>query len=124
MQQYPVFEYLPVETLIKQKQTEYYNKLSESDKKGNSTPFIEFMLGIILESLNGLLQTQSVTLHTEDRMSLFKEKIGKNKFTRKDYMQSFKNISAPTASRDLKWAVEQDLLYKFGTLRLTEYQFK
>lgn len=124
MQQYPVFEYLPVESLIKQKQNEYYNKLSESDKKGNSTPFIEFMLGIILESLNGLLQTQSVTLHTEDRMSLFKEKIGKNKFTRKDYMQNFKNISAPTASRDLKWAVEQDLLYRFGTLRLTEYQFK
>lgn len=124
MQQYPVFEYLPVETLIKQKQTEYYSKLSESDKKGNSTPFVEFMLGIILESLNGLLQTQSVTLHTEDRISLFKEKIAKNKFTRKHYMQSFKNISAPTASRDLKWAVEQDLLYKFGTLRLTEYQFK
>lgn len=124
MQQYPVFEYLPVESLIKQKQTEYYNKLSESDKKGNSTPFVEFMLGVILESLNGLLQTQSVTLHTEDRMSLFKDKIGKNKFSRKDYMQSFKNISAPTASRDLKWAVEQDLLYKYGTLRLTEYQFK
>lgn len=124
MQQYPVFEYLPVESLIKQKQTEYYNKLSESDKKGNSTPFVEFMLGVILESLNGLLQTQSVTLHTEDRMSLFKDKIGKNKFSRKDYMQSFKNISAPTASRDLKWAVGQDLLYKSGTSRLTEYQFK
>lgn len=124
MQQYPVFEYLPVESLIKQKQAEYYNKLSESDKKGNSTPFVEFMLGVILESLNGLLQTQSVTLHTEDRIRLFKEKIGKNKFSRKDYMLSFKNISAPTASRDLKWATEQDLLYKFGTLRLTEYQFK
>jgi len=124
MQQYPVFEYLPVESLIKQKQTEYYNKLSESDKKGNSTPFVEFMLGIISESLNGLLQSQSVTLHTEDRIRLFKDKISKNKFTRKDYMQSFKNISAPTASRDLKWATEQDLLYKFGTLRLTEYQFK
>lgn len=124
MQQYPVFEYLPVESLIKQKQNEYYNKLSESDKKGNSTPFIEFMLGIISESLDGLLQSQSVTLHTEDRIRLFKDKIGKNKFSRKDYMQSFKNISAPTASRDLKWATEQDLLYKFGTLRLTEYQFK
>ncbi|HBK83533.1 MAG TPA: cell filamentation protein Fic, partial [Flavobacterium sp.] len=49
---------------------------------------------------------------------------GKNMFSRKDYMQSFKNISAPTASRDLKWAVEQNLLAKFGELRLTEYQFK
>ncbi|UZJ65609.1 Fic family protein [Sphingobacterium sp. KU25419] len=124
MQQYPVFEYLPVESLVKQKQGEYYKKLSESDKKGNSTPFIEFMLEIILESLNGLLQSQSITLHTADRIRLFKEKIGKNKFTRKDYMQQFKNISAPTASRDLKWAIEEDLLTKFGALRLSEYQFK
>ncbi|OPC25365.1 cell filamentation protein Fic [Elizabethkingia meningoseptica] len=124
MQQYPVFEYLPVESLIKQQQNEYYNKLSESDKKGNSTPFIEFMLGIISQSLDTLLQSQSITLHTEDRILLFKEKIGKNTFSRKDYMQSFKNISAPTASRDLKWAVDQNLLSKSGTLRLTEYQFK
>lgn len=124
MQQYPVFEYLPVESIIKQKQSDYYNKLSESDKKGNSTPFIEFMLAIILESLDGLLQSQSVTLHTEDRINLYKEKIGKNKFSRKNYMQHFKNISAPTASRDLKWAVEQNLLAKFGEQRLTEYQFK
>ena len=124
MQQYPVFEFLPVESLIKQKQSDFYNKLSESDRKGNSTPFIEFMLEIILESLDGLLQSQSVTLHTEDRIRLFKEKIGKNIFSRKDYMQNFKNISAPTASRDLKWAVEQKILVKFGEQRLTEYKFK
>ncbi|WP_407484277.1 Fic family protein [Elizabethkingia meningoseptica] len=124
MQQYPVFEYLPVESLIKQQQNEYYNKLSESDKKGNSTLFIEFMLGILAESLQALLQSQSITLHTEDRIRLFKDKIGKNTFSRKDYMQSFKNISAPTASRDLKWAVEQKLIAKSGTFRLTEYQFK
>ncbi len=124
MQQYPVFEYLPVESLIKQKQSEYYNKLSESDKKKNSTPFIEFMLEIISASLERLLQSSSITLHTEDRIRLFKEKAGQNKFNRKDYMQSFKNISAPTASRDLKWAVKENLLTKFGDYRLTEYQFK
>ena len=124
MQQYPVFEFLPIESLIKQKQSEYYNKLSESDKKGNSTPFIEFMLEIISASLDELLQSQSVTLHTEDRIRLFEEKIGKVTFSRKDYMRHFKNISAPTASRDLKWAVEQNLLTKYGALRLTEYQFK
>ncbi|MBS1571382.1 MAG: Fic family protein [Bacteroidetes bacterium] len=123
MQQYPVFEFLPIESLIKQKQVEYYANLSESDKKGNSTPFIEFMLGIILEALTELLQSQSITLHTADRIQLLKEKIGKNKFSRKDYMQYFKNISAPTASRDLKWAVEQGVLTKFGEQRLTEYQF-
>jgi Fic family protein len=124
MQQYAVFAYLPIESLIKQKQNEYYAKLSEADKKGNSTPFIAFMLGIILDALEELLQSQNKTLHTEDRIVLFKEKVGQNKFKRKDYLQSFKNISAPTASRDLKWAVEQSILMKFGDLRLTEYQFK
>jgi Fic family protein len=123
MQQYPVFEFLPIEHLIKLRQTEYYSKLSESDKKGHSTPFIEFMLNIILDTLDDLLQSQTKTLHTEDRIRLFEEKIGANKFTRKDYLIKYKNISAPTASRDLKWAVEQGLLLKFGEHRLTEYQF-
>jgi Fic family protein len=123
MQQYPVFEFLPVERLIKLRQAEYYGKLSESDKKGNSTPFIEFMLEILLEALDELLQSQTVTLHTEDRIRLFEDKIGKNKFSRKDYLIHFKTISAPTASRDLKWAVDKGVLMKFGAQRLTEYQF-
>lgn len=124
MQQYPVFEFLPMESLIKQRQNEYYAKLSESDKKGNSTPFMEFMLGIILNSLEELLLSQNKILRRENRIALFKEKIGQNKFKRKDYLQSFKNISAPTASRDLKWAVEQRILMKFGEQRLTDYRFK
>lgn len=123
MQQYPVFEFLPVERLIKLRQAEYYVKLSESDKKGHSTPFIEFMLEILLEALDELLQSQTITLHTEDRIRLFEDKIGKNKFSRKDYLIHFKTISAPTASRDLKWAVDQGVLMKFGAQRLTEYQF-
>lgn len=124
MQQYSFFEYLPVESIIKQRQNEYYSKLSESDKVGNSTPFIEFMLGVILESLDELLKGQSRTLQVDDRILLFKEKIGKNIFNRKEYMQNFKNISAPTASRDLKYAVEKGILIKSGEYRLTDYQFK
>lgn len=123
MQQYPVFEYLPMESLIRQKQNEYYHSLSESDKKGNSTPFIEFMLGIMLESLKEFLQSQNKTLYTKDRLFLFKDQIKQKKFSRKVYLQQFKNISAPTASRDLKWAVEQGILSKFGEQRLTEYWF-
>jgi Fic family protein len=124
MQQYPVFEYLPVESLIKENQQEYYNKLSESDKAGQSTPFIEFMLSIILQSLEQVLQSQNIILSAKDRIFLFKEKIGNKKFSRKDYLQNFKNISAPTASRDLKWAVDGSILMKSGKQRMTEYQFK
>ncbi len=124
MQQYPVFEYLPIESLIKENQVEYYNVLSQSDKMGSSTPFIEFMLGIILQSLENLLKTQNRTLTTENRIELYKDIIGSNEFSRKDYLQNFKEISQATASRDLKWAVEQKILTKKGDKRLTKYQYK
>jgi len=123
MQQYPVFDFLPVETLIKLRQEEYYRKLSESDKKGQATPFIAFMLEIIRDALEERLKFQSKALRTEDRLDLFREKIGRNRFARKDYLQHFKNISVPTASRDLKWAVDRGILVKSGELRLTEYRF-
>jgi Fic family protein len=124
IKQYPVFEYLPIEHLIKKKQKLYYAKLAESDKKGHSTPFIEFMLGIINEALADIINAQNNSLTVEDRISLFKEHIGKNKFNRKDYLIFFKSISAPTASRDLKWGVEKALIIKKGNYNLTEYRFK
>ncbi len=124
MQQYPVFEYLPIESLIKENQAEYYKVLSQSDKLGSSTPFIEFMLGIILQSLENLLKIQNRTLTTETRIELYKDIIGSNEFSRKDYLQNFKEISQATASRDLKWAVEQNILTKTGDKRLTKYLYK
>lgn len=123
MQQYPVFEYLPVETLIKNKQSAYYNVLALSDKSGNSTPFIEFMLAIILEALEELLQSQNKTITKNDRISIFKDKIGKSQFSRKEYLQNFKDISQATASRDLQWAVSEGILLKTGDKRNTKYRF-
>lgn len=123
MQQYPVFEYLPVESLIKQNQDEYYQSLEQSDNLGHSTPFIEWMLEIILKSLEGLLQTQNIHLSTKDRLLLFKNIYKQNSFSRKNYLLAFKEISSATASRDLKWGVEQNILSKSGEKRLTVYQF-
>ncbi len=123
MQQYPVFEFLPVESLIKKNQQQYYNVLSQSDKLGHSTPFIEFILNIILQALENLLQTQNRTLTTQDRIELFRDKTKQQEFSRKNYLQNFKEISQATASRDLKWAVEQGVLEKSGDKRLTVYKY-
>ena len=124
MHKYPVFEYLPVESLIKENQNHYYKALGASDKLGESTPFVEFMLTLILQALNNLLASQNVNLTAPDRIELFKDFIGLKSFSRKDYLLSYKLISQATASRDLKWAVDNQLLEKLGDKRNTKYKYK
>jgi Fic family protein len=119
-----VFTFLPIETLIRKKQKTYYEVLGLSDKLGHSTPFIEFMLGIILESLEELLAGQNKTVNAAERMEIYRAHIGKNTFTRKMYITHFNNISTATASRDLQKAVEQNSLIRKGDKNKAVYKFK
>lgn len=119
-----IFGFLPIETLVKLKQQEYYKVLGRSDKIGSSTPFIEFMLDIIKDALEDLLKMQNITLTGSDRISNFKEIISNQEFSRQDYLRSFKDISQATASRDLKVAVKNGQIDKFGDKRTTKYKYK
>ncbi|GGF05399.1 Fic family protein [Chishuiella changwenlii] len=121
MQDYSIFEFLPFENLISKNQEEYYNALSLSDKEGKSTKFIEYMLKIIDHSLSELLENSGKKLSEEDRINIFVEN-NVSEFTRKDYMNYFKDISSATASRDLKNAVEIDLISKTGDKKTTKYK--
>lgn len=120
----PVFEYLPIESLIKERQQDYYDVLGRSDNQGNSTGFIEFMLEIINIALEDLLKTQNHTITSTDRISIFKNFIGSELFTRQDYLRHNKEISTATASRDLKEAVVNEIIEKTGEKRLTKYRYK
>ncbi len=120
----PVFEFLPIETLVKTKQLEYYNALGKSDNQGCSTSFIEFMLEIIKDALEDLLKIQNITLSSNDRVMYFKDIAGIDYFSRQDYLRAFKNISSATASRDLKVAFDNGILDKQGDKRLTKYRYK
>lgn len=124
MDAYPVFEFLPIETLIKERQEQYYGSLGKSDNAGKSTAFIEFMLEIILESLDELLNIQNVSLTNIDRINLFKSIVKNNYFTRKEYLKNFREISSATASRDLNFAVENGILEKIGDKNTTRYKYK
>lgn len=121
LQDYPIFEFLPFETLISKNQNDYYNALSLSDKEGKSTKFIEYMLKIIERSLEELLQNSTKKLTDKDRILIFLENCTSD-FTRKDYMNYFKDISSATASRDLKNAVESGLISKLGDKKTTTYK--
>lgn len=121
MKEYPVFEFLPFETLISESQQEYYKSLSLSDKAGKSTVFIEYMLGVIEKSLEGLLNYNNRILKDIDRLDYFLN-LGMKEFNRKDYMNVFKDISSATASRDLKKGIELNLIESKGTLNKTTYR--
>jgi len=124
MKAYPVFEFLPFETVIKDRQQQYYDTLEICDKEGQSTKFIEFMLAAINESFDDLLNIQNRNFSPDDRMEYFLNTFSGSSFTRSDYLKVFKDISPATASRDLKAAVDKGLLKKEGDKRLTRYRVK
>jgi Fic family protein len=56
----PIFYFLPVESIIKKRQKEYYDAISKSNQEGSSTVFIEFMLDAIIETMLETLKQTSV----------------------------------------------------------------
>lgn len=58
----PAFAWLPVESIIHDRQQEYYAAINASNDAGESTVFIEFMLPAIKASLMD-------AIHTSDEMS-------------------------------------------------------
>ena len=121
MKEYPVFEFIPFENIIHKTQSNYYHALSQSDKSGNSTPFMEYMLNVINDSLYKMLDFKSRILSTEDRLTYFSQ-VCNPEFNRKDYMNIFKEISSATASRDLKKGVDLGLFDKEGDKIKTIYR--
>lgn len=121
-----VFEYLPFETVIRDTQQEYYQALAASNKEGKATKFIEYMLATINESLkelvidlnNGKPQT------AEERLELYITYNKREMFTRKNYMDVWREISPATASRDLQYAVETKKIEKEGDKNTTKYKVK
>ena len=115
---------MAIESLIKDRQKDYYAALALCDAKGESTDFIEFCLQLIEQAL--LSYTQK--LHYQPKTAMDRLMIAKDEldqvFSRKMYCALFKNISTATASRDLKFGIEQGLLVKLGDKRITTYSFK
>ena len=59
----PIFKNLPIENIVYKYQQAYYQAIAVSGGKEGCTPFIEFILGVIAETLT----TQNTTLKTTSR---------------------------------------------------------
>ena len=121
---HPLFEYIPMESIVREKQKEYYRVLSQADKSGDSTRFVEFMLKVIFQAVRDFLANVKPQTETaETRLKLAGDHFQKKPFSRKDYLTFHKNISTATASRDLLFGVKQKILKKSGARALTRYRF-
>lgn len=122
---HPVFEFLPVEHLIRELQQEYYGALAKGDDTGDCTVFVAFILAQIEKSLKQMIEeTRGVTLTAEKRLGIARTAFADKTFSRKEYQNLLKTISTATASRDLHQGVNMGLLKRSGEKRTSVYQFK
>ncbi|WP_375326504.1 Fic family protein [Candidatus Tisiphia endosymbiont of Nemotelus uliginosus] len=120
-----IFEYISVESLIRNNQSEYYSILNQCDKLGESTLFIEFMSTQILEALKLYTNNAIPEANTPlSRIEIAKITLVDKWFSRKDYIVIHKDISTATASRDLTFGLEQGMLSCKGDKNQTYYKFQ
>lgn len=119
-----VFGYLPTESVIRERQMEYYAQLERSDKSGSLNPFILFSLGVVHDALAEFLQDFRVEpMDVGKRLEIALEHFQSKEFSRADYLQLFKALSTATASRDLAHGVRQELLRRNGDYRNSRYRY-
>jgi len=66
----PLFAFLPVETVIRDRQADYYQSLGACDKAGNSTAFIGFLLAALLTALCEVSATDQVSDQLSDQVAV------------------------------------------------------
>lgn len=52
----PIFAWIPVESIIRERQADYYDALGQADSRADAAPFVEFLLQAILDTLKSFEQ--------------------------------------------------------------------
>ena len=111
----PMFAWIPVESIIHDRQDEYYAAINRSNYEGESTAFIEFMLSAVQEALTEAVQTAGAAeTMTTDQLRWYKieQFLKKNgTITNADVRQLF-NVSSATANRILSKFTDEGKLQK------------
>ena len=108
-----------VETLIKENQGDYYSVLKCSDKNADSTGFIDFMLPLLLKTIDEIIAneekvtvkvTQKVTVNQEKILEAIKE----NPFITQEELSQIIGLSRKSIIQNMKKLQENGLLKRVG----------
>ena len=111
----PMFAWLPVESIIHDRQDEYYAAINRSNYEGESTAFIEFMLSAIQEALMEAGETSGVAESmTTDELRWYKIErfVKKNGTITNADVRQLLQVSPATANRILAKLVNEGKLQK------------
>ena len=122
----PAFAWLPVESIIHDRQEEYYRAINQSNREASSTAFLAFMLSAIEEALLEAVQTESIgSMRVEarrwDQIARFLKNNGTISNT--DVRQMF-GVSAATANRILSKLTEEGKIRKIRIGKSWGYQWE
>jgi Fic family protein len=116
----PIFSLLPTESIIRDHQEHYYSAIENSTQMGESTPFIEFMLEMILKSMQNTLQSDQKGNHKSDQkiLSLMKEN---STITIKELMEIL-SMSESGIKKVIKKLKDEGILHRIGSLKAGHWQ--
>jgi len=114
-----VFAWIPVETLIKENQSEYYNALNSSDSSADSTSFIEFMLSLLLKTIEEIIETEKkVTVKVSVKVTVNQQRIldaiQANPFVTQEELAQIIGLSRKSIIQNMKKLQENGLLKRVG----------
>ncbi|MEO0733343.1 MAG: Fic family protein [Bacteroidota bacterium] len=122
--EYPDLAFIPIESMVHERQQGYYDALQRSQHDAHSNAFILYALESIRLALAEQLDSATpVAADHRARLQAFAERIGKKSFSRKEYQTYHKGVSPATTTRDLTKGVNEGMLIKEGKLRTTRYHF-
>lgn len=83
----PLFGWLPIETLIRERQEEYYKVLGECDHSADSGKFIEFLLTTVYDALSEIADTEQVTAQVTEQVEKLLEVMDDKEYSTKEMME-------------------------------------
>lgn len=92
----PLLAYLPVETVVRDRQEDYYRVLAAADRQANATPFIEFMLSALLDAVREAVATDQANDHVTDQVMALLRALGKGELGSNDLMRTLGLSHRPT----------------------------
>ena len=115
----PTFAWLPVESIIHDRQQEYYEAINASNNAGESTGFIEFMLSAIKASLMDAINTSDeMSDGAMDKATVRWRQIEKfletHEFIMNADVRALCGVSAATANRVLAGLTAERKLVKYS----------